>query len=138
MAGAWTGTLTYLDYQDNETRVSLPTEVEFARADQGLSYRFLYTEPSGATVEDEGALRLDPDGRVSMGDSDFAVDEVVLSDAGALRTLVLSQRGTDGGRQALLVRTIQVEGDRMSMSQEVLPDGDTARFIRNEYQFIRK
>ena len=138
MEGAWTGTLTYLDYQDNETRVSLPTEVEFTPTNDGLSYTFVYTEPSGATVADEGELRLESGGGVSMGDTEFQVQDFELDGQGHLGRLVLSQRGTDGDRPSLLVRTIRVERDRMSMIQEVLPDGDTVRFTRNEYDFIRR
>lgn len=137
LEGEWTGSLSYLDYGDNETRVTLPTTVDFTRTNKGLSYTYVYTEPNGQTIEDEGVLMLLGDNRVRMGDDLFEVGSVMLDKAGRLHTLVMSQSGEDNNRPGVFFHTIRVDGDRLVMEKAVLLDGATESFVRNEYSFQR-
>ena len=62
LAGRWQGTLTYLDYKDNKTHVTLQATLTCTRTDGGLRYRFEYVEPNGKTVAgDETVVTISPD-----------------------------------------------------------------------------
>lgn len=136
MVGAWDGTLTYLDYGDNETRVSLQTSVVYTAQTSGLDFEFAYTEPNGEVIRDEGTLRVLDDGRIGMGLEAFEVQQrEVRGPSDAL--IVMTRRGTDNDRPGMVWRTIQIEGDVLIIRQEILLDGMTDRFTRNEYRFQR-
>lgn len=137
MVGAWDGTLTYLDYGDNETRVSLETSVVYTADPAGLDFEFAYTEPNGEIIRDEGTLRVLDDGRVGMGMEAFQVQQREVRGPTDL-LIVMTRRGTDNDRPGMVWRTIQIEGDVLTIRQEVLLDGTTDRFTRNEYRFQRK
>lgn len=136
MVGSWDGTLTYLDYGDNERRVSLQTSVVYSAHDAGLDFEFAYTEPNGEIIRDSGTLRVLADGRVGMGMEAFEVQQREVRGPTDL-LIVMSRRGTDNDRPGMVWRTIQIDGDALVIRQEVLLDGSTDRFTRNEYRFQR-
>lgn len=137
MEGSWTGTLTYLDYGDNETQVDLPAHAEFVRVSDTLVFTFFYTEPNGSLVDDQGFLLIEAEGNISVNGEGWQVVEAEQDSSGLLNQLVISQRGQDAGRPALLTRSFVVGTDGLRITQDVLLDGDSVSFQRNQHRFSR-
>ena len=55
LAGEWTGSLTYTDYSDDKSKVTLSTDLTIVDKNGKLKFRYVYTEPGGG---EEDPLRI--------------------------------------------------------------------------------
>jgi hypothetical protein len=137
LVGEWDGELEYLDYQDNETLVRLPTTLRAELGDELDSYRMMYAyeEPGGGVVTSDDEL-VQADGGVFMGDR-WTVEEYTADPAAGSHRVVLLQEGEDDGRPAWIRLTLSATEDELTMTKAVIYDGATESVQRNEYR-LRK
>ena len=102
LLGEWDGELEYLDYGDNETRVTLPTWLVVRRADTdaGLELEFLFEEPDGSAVEG-GERSYETEDGLHFGDL-WAVDALESPARDGSHRVILSRAGLDDERPATL------------------------------------
>lgn len=134
LVGTWEGELTYLDYGDDTTRVTLATRVAFRRDGDVLRFTYRYLEPDGREVSDEGTVAVDADGRVTFGPETYAL--VASEDGGEVWTRRLVRRGTDNDRPVEVMRVVSREDDRLTLTKEIRPE-DAPAFERNRYTLRR-
>ncbi len=139
LVGAWRGTLTYTDYGDDATRVTLGARARIAEAPGGaaLTVAMTYTEPDGREVG-VGTDRLEPGTDPSVFGWGGASWRVVARDTtvGALK-LVVERDGEDNDRAATIRETLTATADAWSLVKEVRYDGAAAFFERNRHVFTR-
>ena len=136
LAGEWEGTLEYLDYGDNETRVRLAMSVVYRETPGGTAYDIEFREPDGRIVSDAGRLERLPSGEVVLGADAHEVASFEAADDGF--TLVLRMRGQDGGQPAEIRQVIEHAGDGLVVRKEVRFDGAAEFFTRNEVRLERR
>jgi hypothetical protein len=134
---SWEGELTYLDYGDNATLVTLPAWLLVQRSDDGASLElsFLFEEPDGSTVEGGERFFETPDG-LFFGDLWQVESREVQASDGSHR-LVLRREGLDDERPATLLTTVEQAGDRLTVTRTVRYGPDSERFQRNRFEFRR-
>ena len=134
LAGQWSGTLTYLDYKDNKTRVTLKTTMECRKTPEGLRYRFDYVEPNGKAVAgDETSVTLDSARqRITVGRDEWTV----VGTPGAGR-LTIELDGTDAGRAVRFSRTYTLSGDELRIETSARPTDGGTSLVRNTYVLRR-
>lgn len=139
LEGAWTGTLDYLDYQDNQTRVELQVKAEFRKAGKKIKYQYIYTEPNGEEVKEKGKIKVSKDGRtLQFGDEEYEVANFVLSPKQDRYRVILTREGKDGGKDAILRKSIFLSEDKLMLNKEVrLMEEKGDYFSRNRY-FLKK
>ena len=137
LLGEWEGELEYLDYGDNETRVTLPTWLVVQRADTGagLELSFLFEEPDGSTVEGGDRFYETEDG-LFYGDL-WTVDSLEPAAQDGSHRVILSREGLDDERPATLWTTIERSGDRLTLTRTVRYRGSGEVFQRNQFRFER-
>ena len=130
--GNWTGTLTYLNYGDDETLVTLPVDLEASYSDQGLSFDYLFTEPGGGIEKRNGSLKLKK-GKVYYSGIWELVDTKITS----LNewTVELKRSGKDNNRKAQFRQTIEVTAEKITVTKNVRYEGTDNFFMRNQYIF---
>lgn len=133
LVGKWSGTLTYLDYKDNKSRVELKATLVCTLVADGLRYQFNYVEPNGKPVQgDETAMTIGADGRtIKIGEDEWTVNA-----APAAGRLVVERKGTDAGQPARFVRTYSVDGDELRIETVVTPASGVS-LVRNLYALKR-
>jgi len=134
LLGSWEGELEYLDYGDNETRVTLPTWLVVKRSDigPGLEASFLFEEPDGSTVEGGDRFYETREGLV-FGEL-WAVDSWESPAPDGTHRIALSRQGLDDERPAMLWTVIERSKDRLTLTKTVRY-GDGAVFQRNQFRF---
>lgn len=139
LEGDWTGTLEYLDYQDDSTRVKLPTEATFSLSGNAVKYQFIYTEANGDEEKEKGKMKIAGDG----GTLEFSkVDYQLLSrqaneEAGQFN-LILEGSGTDDNRPATIKQVFMLNGGRLILSKDVVYEENGEELNRNRYFFQKK
>ena len=137
LLGDWEGELQYLDYGDNETRVTLPTWLIVQRAETGvgLELNFLFEEPDGSTVKGGDRLYETGDG-VYFGDL-WTVETLESPAPDGSHRVTLSREGLDDERPATLWTTIERSGDWLTLTRTVRYEDDGDPFQRNQFRFKR-
>lgn len=143
LAGRWTGTLEYRDYQDPTRRVTLPTTLEVVRGGDGLELRYTYDDGPGKTVRSAERLVLDV-GVTAMQWGGPAPDSLahwtvlVLGDAPGPGTIrfVAQRDGLDDGRPARLRETFTIGRTDLHILKEVREPG-TMFAVRHQYRLKR-
>lgn len=143
LAGRWTGTLEYRDYQDPTRRVSLPVILEVARDADGLELRYTYDDGPGKTVRSTERMVLDVTvSTLRWGgpppDSLAHWTVIVLGDAPGPGTIrfVASRDGLDDGRPARLRETFTIGRTDLHVLKEVREPG-TMFTVRHQYRLKR-
>jgi|GEM_PF-258762 len=130
LVGDWAGELTYLDYQDDASRVTLGLRTSVREDAGALVLSTVYTEPDGREVGG-GDARLAPGtdpSRLTYG----AEWRVVSRDAAPGRLAVVIEReGEDNDRPATLRLTLTATPDAWQVVKEVRYGGTDAFFERN-------
>lgn len=134
LAGSWEGHLEYLDYRTNQTRVTLSATLEIKGRKNTLALFFEFFEPSGKKVKNKEIIRMTADQQQLLLDGTAYSCIERKHDRGS-RKLILTGRGLDNRKPATLRQTITMTGKQFRITKEVLPDGDTDFFVRNEYVF---
>lgn len=137
LIGSWEGDLEYLDYGDDETRVTLPTWLVVGRASEGagLEFSFQFEEPDGSTVEGGDRFYETAEG-VYFGDPWQVESRQTPGSDGSYR-LVLFRQGSDNERPASLWTTIEQAGEALMITKTVRYAGGDETFQRNQFRFQR-
>lgn len=136
LAGRWEGTLEYLDYKDNNTRVKLATTLRVEPPAGGaLRYRFGYVEPNGKKVDgDPVTLTLAEAGTVvRLGDESWRVDRRSIDETAGSFEIAITRDGEDDDKPAKLRRVFKRQKDVLTIRTEVTPEGAEVPTVRNEY-----
>lgn len=144
LAGDWTGTLRYRDYQDSTRFVSLPTLITGTAAADSSSVRlaFTYDDGPGKTVRSTDTFALDGAAQtLTWGPADgkrapsrFSVQS--LRGEKPL-TLVAETDGEDDDRKARIRETITVGTGELRILKEVRFAADAPWLFRHEYRLTR-
>lgn len=135
--GEWSGSLTYLNYGDDATLVTLPlkTEAYMDTKGKGVRFNYYFTEPGGGIEERKDRLYF-KDGKLMFSGK----WEIVSSDANDLQnwTMELKKSGKDNNKDSDFKETITVTPNKITVTKMVkYHDGDEF-FMRNQYVFERK
>lgn len=139
LLGDWEGELEYLDYQDDETLVRLPTTMRCEPSETGMSLMLAYTygEPDGRRVDGREALRpADQEGELYF-DGRWRVVEASFDPEADRYQVVLGREGMDNERPAVIRKTILLTGGELTITKEVLYDGESEYLQRNQHRFVR-
>ncbi len=137
LVGSWAGVLEYLDYGDDRTLVQLPTHLVSKPTGDGagILFAFSYQEPDGRVVTSTERLIPSSDG-IYFGELWQIEEQVHDGKTGDLR-LVLSRQGEDNNKQATIRGTVVMEGDDLTITQEVRYLGSTEWLRRHQYRLER-
>lgn len=143
LEGAWEGTLEYLDYQDNTTRIEVPASLTVtATASRGgpgateATFDFRTRELSGVAGDEQLLLRYFPtEGLVEFG-GNWAVTIAEADPEAALIRLVFTGTGEDDGRPGLIRQTIERRGSTLNLLKEVRYEDTTDFIVRSQYLLV--
>ncbi|MEM9326785.1 MAG: hypothetical protein AAGA85_14060 [Bacteroidota bacterium] len=133
--GEWQGTLTYLNYQDDETLVDLPVRMVATYNDEALSFEYFYDEGSGRTEKRTGSFKLK--GKKVQYNGSWQLDEADITDLNTWK-LALSSKGKDNNQKASFQLKVDVSPSQIVTTKWVKyeeEDGDY--FMRNRHVFER-
>lgn len=130
--GAWTGTLTYLDYSSGKP-FTMPANVTLSEAPGSLVLSFTYPKEPKANGND--TLRISNNG--AEFEKAAVVSRKVLAD-GSLE-IVTEKNGRDGNdnKRAILRHTYLFGDKKFSNTKEVKFEGEEKWILRNVYSFMR-
>jgi len=137
LIGEWTGALEYLDYQDNSSRVSLPTDLSVKPKKGKLKLRFAYLESSGKIVRGKDEVVYDEE-KVEWGGKAWDIQSVDEGSVAEGWEMVLIREGMDDDRPAILRQTIRRKNDELTVLKEVQYEGVDTFGFRNVYRFGKK
>ena len=137
LVGSWEGELDYLDYGDSETHVRLPTRLTCEASPDGssLELRFSYQEPSGRVETSTERLIPSPDG-LYLGDLWQVKAPVEEVSPGVFR-VVLQREGEDNGLAALIVNSLALEGEELTITSTVTYEATGESLQRHQYRLRR-
>jgi hypothetical protein len=137
LIGEWTGALEYLDYQDNTSRVSLPTDLSIQPKKETLRLRYAYVEPNGKIVRGKDQVTYS-DEKVKWGGEEWEIQSVEGKSVAEGWEMVLIRNGRDDDRPAILRQTIRRKNDELTVLKEVQYEGADTFSFRNVYRFGKK
>ena len=132
--GKWKGSLTYLNYGDDKTLVTLPLEAEATFGEKGVSFVYLFTEPSGGIERRTDRLYFKGERLHFSGRWD-----IVSSKAQDLEnwTMELKKSGKDNNKDSDFKETIEVTPAKIIVTKMVKYHDGGDYFMRNQYVFER-
>lgn len=128
---AWTGSLTYLNYQEPFEDVTIPANVEISFVDAGIQLDYKY--PNEPHANSSVIASLSDDGLVFM-DEPVIANTVSEDGTRAIKTAFVCE---DMGRPAHCEMTYAFSANTLEISKMVTYDGATEAFRRNAYTFQR-
>ena len=145
LAGKWTGTLEYRDYQSGG-RVTLPTLMQGTRAPDGASINlgFTYDDGPGKTVYGGFRLAIDTKEAIASKVEDDGQPDLyrVIGDLTATgpepKILVLWGRGTENGQAVDVRETLTVSANTYDLLRETRQKGQGVFQFRHVYRFTRE
>ncbi len=138
LEGEWEGELTYLDYKDNRTRVTIGASVEYRLRTTGVWFRFTYIEPNGKTVlGDPGSIRIARDEKGIIEDND-EWKLISKSIADEKVEIVVERMGFEDRKPAMQTRTYLFDGTTLTVQTKVDREKDERTLIRNTYKLKRR
>ncbi|MCE7993413.1 MAG: hypothetical protein HEP71_15610 [Roseivirga sp.] len=132
--GDWEGNLTYLNYGDDKTLVTLPVKLVATYSEKGLSFEYFYTEPGGAIEKRKGKFELRGEKVYYNGRWDLVSTEI---DDMENWTMELKSTGKDNNRKADFQKTIVVSTSKITVTKKVKYEGTDEFFMRNQHIFKR-
>lgn len=132
--GEWEGSLTYLNYGDDKTLVTLPLKVEADYSEKGVEFKYFFTEPGGRIEKRTDRFRIKKKNIYYNGNW-----EVVSFEAKSLEewTLSLESEGKDNNQKASFKKIINVSPSKITIKKMVKYAGTEEYFVRNSYLFER-
>ena len=137
LEGDWDGTLRYLDYGDNESYVSLKTQATYRLGRDQIKTSYAYTEPNGEIINDKGSIKLSSDGTVAMDGLTYRILDIDKEGDAPWSAIRMEAPGVDNGSPGMITITIAMAGDALTITKDVLLEGETDPYTRNEYAFQR-
>lgn len=114
VAGKWQGTLEYLDYSDDKSRVSLKTEIEFKPAADGNSAQVSTVyDDFGKVIKDEDSEQIDAAAKKFFQDkNEYTIESIEEG------KIVLLGSGEDGEKVEPIRQTITYTNDTLTILKE--------------------
>ena len=133
--GEWSGTLTYLNYSDDKTMVTLPMEMKATNAGKAIDLAMSFTEPGGGVEKRTDRIKLKKNRMFFSGDWDLGKATVQ-----SLTTweVEMSQEGMDNRLKADIVQVMKITDSDILITKKVRYRSEPEYFIRNEYKLKRK
>lgn len=127
----WTGSLTYLNYQEPFEDVTIPANVEITLIERGVELAYKY--PNEPHANSRTRAKISAEGTKFMG------APIVSNDISAdgSRAVITRYPCQDMGRSASCEMTYSLSADRLMIQKMVTYDGETNAFQRNAYMFER-
>lgn len=132
--GEWSGSLTYLNYQDEKTLVTLNLKMEASFSRKGLRFDYYYDEGNGRIEKRNGSFQLKGD-KVRFH-SKWESESADIEDLENW-TLTLVSTGNDNNKPASFKKTVEVSPSKIVVTKMVKFDGESAYFMRNKHVFER-
>ena len=132
--GEWKGTLTYLNYGDDKTLVTLPVRVEASFSEKGVEFKSFYTEPGGGIEKRSDRFRIKKNNIYYNGYWDIVSFETKSLEEW---TLSLKSEGKDNNRKASFKKVVEVSPNKITIQKMVKYEGTEEYFIRNSYRLER-
>ncbi|MEL7122267.1 MAG: hypothetical protein AAFO07_22650 [Bacteroidota bacterium] len=136
LIGEWEGTLEYLDYQDDSTKVQLPVIISCVAKGSKLRLNFNFTEPNGKTVSNKEDIKAGSKPGTLVWGEEWMVKELKLSPSGkdGLNSITLVQEGKDNDKEATIQLRLMSMANRLAFRKEVTYKGEEESFVRNTYK----
>ncbi|MEQ8713142.1 MAG: hypothetical protein RIC80_08990 [Cyclobacteriaceae bacterium] len=134
IVGEWTGTLTYLNYRDDKTLVTLPVEVTATNAGKSIDLIMIFEEPGGGTERRTDKIKLKKNQIVFSGDWDLGGATVQDNNHWEVE---MSKEGMDNNLKSDFLQIMKVTNDDILITKKVRYRGGEF-FMRNEYKLKRK
>lgn len=127
----WTGSLTYLNYQEPFIDFTIPATLTVTATEAGLKLAYAYPEEphANSTVQAE----ISANGRKLMGEPIVSNTELETGER-EIRTRFACE---DMGRAAVCEMTYSLAPSALRITKMVTYDGETDAFRRNAYVFTR-
>lgn len=132
--GKWTGNLTYLNYGDDKTLVTLPLEVDAEFTERGLKFVYLFTEPGGGIERRTDRFQLRKQGVFYNGNWETVSTNVTDLENWEME---LTSKGKDNNRAAEFRKTVVVTPGKIVVTKLVKYKGTDEFFMRNKYIYER-
>lgn len=132
--GDWMGNLTYLNYGDDETLVTLPVKLVATMNEKGLKFQYFYTEPNGAIEKRNGSFQLKENKVILNGKWELVSTKV---DDMKNWTMELKSEGKDNNRKAQFQKSVVVTPQKITITKKVKYEGSETFFMRNQHVFER-
>ncbi|MFY0594346.1 hypothetical protein [Roseivirga sp.] len=132
--GEWEGSLTYLNYGDDETLVTLPLKVEAEHSAKGVEFKYYFTEPGGRIEKRTDRFRIKKDKIYYNGYWDLESSDIKSLDEWSLE---LKSEGKDNNRKASFRKEVKVSANKITIKKFVKYEGTDEFFVRNSYVFNR-
>ena len=126
----WEGTLTYLDYSDNATEVTLPAEL--AVAQNGATFELYFSYPDEPQANGRAEVTISEDGRQLNTETltrSTREDETL--------HLVAEAACGDNGQPATCEYEYSIAPTAFSITNRVTPESGGETIVRNTYSFTR-
>ncbi|MEO0450693.1 MAG: hypothetical protein AAFZ74_10300 [Pseudomonadota bacterium] len=127
----WTGSLTYLNYQDPFVDFTIPAALEVEATETGLQLAYKY--PDEPHANSTIVAEISQNGTLLMGEP--IVSNLTLEDGG--REVKTAFDCEDMGRPAACEMTYSFSANELRIKKMVTFEGETEGFRRNEYVFTR-
>ena len=138
LVGKWDGTLTYTNYGDDETRVTLETRMEatFEWKKERIKFKLFYTEPNGEVKTGGQSLGLGKKSGTIFYNKTY---EVVESEVKAEEkwSITIQKEGKDNNRNSTIRHIIELNDDELTIRKMVRYEGTEIFFERNIHSFQR-
>lgn len=133
LVGRWAGELTYTNYRDDATRVTLGVQTTVREEAGALVFATVYTEPDGREVGG-GESRLEPGADPSRLRYDGEPWRVLAREADPARLAVVLERdGEDNERPATIRLTLTAQGGSWQVVKDVRYQATESFFERHRY-----
>lgn len=135
MKGKWTGTMEYLDFEDDSTTYTLESGLNCDTLSGMVMFTISFKEPDGSHFFDSGDITLTPDLQTLYFDGEWRVTNHS-SGNGVLR-LEVEQDGVDNMKDADIQQIIEVQSNKsLSIVKKVrYKDQGGQYFVRNTYLY---
>ena len=127
----WTGSLTYMNYQEPFEDVTIPAALEVAAVEGG--FEFAYKYPDEPHANSTSLVALSAGGSVLM-DQPVTANEILADGTQQITTAFACE---DMGKSASCEMIYTLSSDRLSMRKMVTYEDEAQAFRRNEYNFVR-
>ena len=140
LVGEWEGSLEYLDYQDDSTKVKLPVVISCEAKGSKLRLNFSFTEPNGKNVSNKEDIKTGKEPGTLIWGEEWTVKELKLSPSGkeGLNSITLVQEGKDNEKEANIQLRLMSMGSRLAFRREITYKGEEESFVRNTYNLKEK
>lgn len=133
--GAWTGTLTYVDYNSGEP-YTMPCDLDIQKTMKKNQLALSYIYPNEPKANNKGRLRISKDGtRINKK----RITNKFLNADGQME-IYTENTGKDGneGKKALIRNMYKIGDKELIFRKDIKFEGSTDWLRRNEYTFERK